>query len=125
MSLNPSRILYILYILYILCYIPYILYIISYISSILYQLVCREGLLTHSFFPERDWSGVWLRLNARRLAVPRCPPKSRLFGGKKPGGLRQTVAKGLLSPRSRLFLKKKNRGLRQTVAKGLFSPTSA
>ena len=45
--------------------------------------ICREGLLTHSFFPERDWSGVWLRLNARRLAVPRCSQKSRLFGGKK------------------------------------------
>ena len=37
------------------------------------KLICREGLLTHSFFPERDWSGVWLRLNARRLAVPKDP----------------------------------------------------
>ena len=55
--------------------------------------ICREGCLTHSFFPVRELSGVWLRLGGRRLAVPKDPkcgpppfsPKSRLFeGGKNP-----------------------------------------
>ncbi len=30
-----------------------------------------EGLPHALFFPGRDWSGVWLRLDARRLAVPK------------------------------------------------------
>ena len=56
---------YILYIIY------YILYIIYYILYIIYYR--SEGLPHALFFPGRDWSGVWLRLDVRRLAVPKDP----------------------------------------------------
>jgi len=32
--------------------------------------VCSEGKLTHLFFPVRNWSGVWLISNVRRLTLP-------------------------------------------------------
>ena len=45
-----------------------------------------RGLPHALFFPERDWSGAWPRLNARRLAVPKearfgpPPPEEARFG---------------------------------------------
>ena len=37
-------------------------------------LICWvKTLIAVLFFPGRDWSGVWLRLDARRLAVPKDP----------------------------------------------------
>ena len=29
-----------------------------------------EGMLTHLFFPVRNWSGVWLISSVRRLTLP-------------------------------------------------------
>ena len=39
-------------------------------QPITYSLVCSEGMLTHLFFPVRNWSGVWLISNVRRLTLP-------------------------------------------------------
>ena len=35
-------------------------------------MICSERL-PHTFFSGRDWSGGWLRLGGRRLAVPKDP----------------------------------------------------
>ena len=87
-GLNPSLILNIWYILYILWYIPYILYIISYISSILYQILYLQGGTAHAFI--FSWARlVWgltqiERSSSRRPKVQ--PKKSPFFGEKNPGG---------------------------------------
>ena len=61
--------------------ICYVLYMIYYILYIMYYR--SEGLPRALFFPGRDWSWVWLRLDARRLAVPKDsrygPPPGHVF----------------------------------------------
>ncbi len=66
------------------------IYIVHNISDldmiILSILVAVRGLPHALFFPGRDWSGAWARLNARRLAVPKDPrfgpppPEEARFG---------------------------------------------
>ena len=98
---------FISFMLYPIYPIYYILYIIHIIYIFIYFYICGEGCLTHSFFPVRELSGVWLRLGGRRLAVPKDPkcgpppfsPKVAILRGKNPpGGAAQTVAKGLVYP---------------------------
>ena len=46
-----------------------------------HQMLCLNNLINYRseglphalFYPGRDWSGVWLRLGGRRLAVPKGP----------------------------------------------------
>ncbi len=61
-------------------------------------MICSEGQLTHLFFAGRDMSGVWLRLDGRRLAVPKDPrfgpPPWSFFG---PKGNADNLAQGLVA----------------------------